>query len=103
MQASYSIGDAIALNHGQHRMSDSFHKGNAIATKIKVAAAGGIGFDQYGHLLLINRTASTLDVYAPGSSKPLHKLALPGSPIYFRMGRTERCCTLRTLRRRRTQ
>jgi hypothetical protein len=73
-------------NHGQDGFVEEFHKGNAIATKIKVAAAGGIGFDPYGHLLLINRTASTLDVYAPGSSKPLHKLALPGSPIYFKIG-----------------
>jgi hypothetical protein len=73
-------------NHGTDGFVEEFHKGNPIATKIKVGAAGGIGFDPYGHLLLIDRSASTLNVYDAGSTKPKYKLALPGSSIYFKIG-----------------
>ena len=73
-------------NHGTDGFVEEFHKGSPIATKIKVGSAGGIGFDPYGHLLLIDRSASTLNVYATGSTKPKRKLALPGSSIYFKIG-----------------
>jgi hypothetical protein len=36
--------------------------------------------------LLIDRSASTLNIYATGSTKPKRKLALPGSSIYFKIG-----------------
>jgi 6-phosphogluconolactonase (cycloisomerase 2 family) len=37
-------------------------------------------------LLLIDRSASTLNVYAAGGTKPLHKLPVARSPIYFKIG-----------------
>jgi WD40 repeat protein len=72
-----SVGSAVEFRHGK----------TVVPTKISVAAAGGIGFDGAGHMLLIDRDSSTLNVYDAGNTKPIHKLKLPGSPIYFAFGK----------------
>jgi hypothetical protein len=73
-------------NHETFGAVEEFRKGNPVSTKIKVGTAGGIGFDPYGHMLLIDRKTSTLNVYEAGSTKPKYKLSLPGAPIYFKIG-----------------
>ncbi|HEY3676352.1 MAG TPA: hypothetical protein VGK84_10220 [Candidatus Tumulicola sp.] len=73
-------------NHETFGAVEEFRNGSPVATKISVGTAGGIGFDPYGHMLLIDRKSSTLNVYDAGSTKPKYKLALPGSPIYFKIG-----------------
>jgi sugar lactone lactonase YvrE len=73
-------------NHETFGAVEEFRNGNPISTKIKVGTAGGIGFDPYGHMLLIDRKSSTLNVYDAGSTKPKYKLPLPGAPIYFKIG-----------------
>jgi hypothetical protein len=60
---------------------------NPVATNISVGAVGGIGFDNAGHMLLVDQEAPSLNVYTPGTSTPIAKLALPGVPIYFSFGK----------------
>lgn len=60
---------------------------NPVATKINVGAVGGIGFDNAGHMLLVDQENPSLNVYNPGQTKPIAKLPLPGVPIYFSFGK----------------
>ncbi len=55
----------------------------AIETHIKLGAAGGIGFDGAGHLLVIDLQAQTLNIYDVGKRTPIHRLKLPGTSIFF--------------------
>jgi hypothetical protein len=75
--------------YGAHGTVVEFPAGssNPVATKIAVGAAGGIGFDQAGHMLLVDQVAPSLNIYEAGKSKPLAKLPLPGAPIYFCFGK----------------
>jgi hypothetical protein len=52
-------------------------------THISLHAAGGVGFDRDGHLVVIDQDAATLNVYDIGNPKPIHQLALPGDAYYF--------------------
>jgi sugar lactone lactonase YvrE len=72
-----SVGAVVEFQHGK----------KMVQTKISLGAAGGIGFDAAGHLLAMDCAASTLNVYDAGNAKPIHKLKLPGSPIYFAFGK----------------
>jgi hypothetical protein len=71
-----------------------FKPGSAKATQthITLEGAGGLGFDGAGHLLVIDGSGSsvTLNVYNVGSSKPIHKLKLPGAAIYFSFDRNSK-------------
>jgi hypothetical protein len=75
--------------YGGHGTVVEFPAGSSkpVATKIAVGAAGGIGFDQAGHMLLVDQVTPSLNVYQAGKSKPLAKLSLPGAPIYFTFGK----------------
>lgn len=57
-------------------------------THIKLANAGGVGFDGAGHLLVIDSQGPTLNVYNVGSPRPIDKLALPGAALYFSFNRS---------------
>jgi sugar lactone lactonase YvrE len=52
-------------------------------THIKLGAAGGIGFDNAGHLVALDLQAQTLNVYDAGKRTPIQKLKLPGTSIFF--------------------
>lgn len=52
-------------------------------THIRLGAAGGVGFDRAGHLLVIDQAVPSLNVYNVGHRKPLQQLALPGTSLFF--------------------
>lgn len=66
-----------------------FKPGSTIGTDthITLEGAGGVGFDRYGHLLVIDETVPSLNVYDVGNPKPIHQLSLPGTSIYFSFNR----------------
>ena len=57
---------------------------------ITLGAAGGVGFDGDGRLLVMDESVPSLNVYAPGKRKPLHQLSLPGASRYFAFSKTSR-------------
>ncbi|HEX4012332.1 MAG TPA: hypothetical protein VHX17_00425 [Candidatus Cybelea sp.] len=66
-----------------------FPKGLSIGLNrhIRLGFAGGVGFDRQGHLLVMDESKPSLNVYAAGKNKPLHKFALPGASRYFAFNR----------------
>lgn len=56
-------------------------------THIKLGAAGGVGFDGAGHLLVIDQEVPSLNVYDIGNAKPIHEFTLPGTSLYFAFNR----------------
>jgi hypothetical protein len=58
-----------------------------IQTHIALGNAGGLGFDDVGHLLAIDGSGPSLNVYDVGNSRPIYKLPLPGASIFFSFGR----------------
>ncbi len=56
---------------------------NTTNMHIKLGYAGGVGFDAKGHLLVIDQTAPSLNVYNVGQRKAVATLTLPGESWFF--------------------
>lgn len=69
-----------------------FPKGSSTDKDLHIAlgAAGGVGFDGEGHLLVTDESVPSLNVYAPGERKALHHLSLPGASRYFAFSKDSR-------------
>ena len=69
-----------------------FPKGSSTGKDLHITlgAAGGVGFDGDGHLLVMDESVPSLNVYAAGKRKPLHQLSLPGASRYFAFSKDSR-------------
>jgi NHL repeat len=72
-----------------HGQVGEFKAGSSKGTQTHIALgnAGGLGFDDDGHLVAVDGSGPTLNVYDVGHPKPIDKLKLPGASIYFSFGR----------------
>lgn len=69
-----------------------FPKGSSTGKDMHIAlgAAGGVGFDRRGNLLVIDESVGSLNVYLPGKRRPLHQFRLPGDSRYFAFNKDSR-------------